>query len=262
MDEILRVKNLSISYDGDKAVNNISFNIKKGEILGIVGQSGCGKSTLISSIVNLLPKNAKIESGEINFLGKNLYDLDKKQWRNLRGKDIAIIFQNPESYLNPRKKIGDQIVQTINNHLKVDYSRAMEMGLNTLKKMNFKDPESILDLYPFQLSGGMNQRVAISMAMLLEPKLIIADEPTSALDINNQVNIVEELKKLREEFDTSILMVTHNIGCASYLCHKIMVMRKGQIEELGETTSIINESNNNYTKELLKAIPKLKEVGK
>lgn len=184
MNKLLEVKSLTVTYDGErKAINNINFSIDSNEVIAIVGESGCGKSTLIKAIINLLPKNATIEKGEILLNGKNLLTLTHEQWRSLRGNEIAVIFQNPGSYFNPLMKIGNQFVESIRVHRNISKADAIKKAKQMLLKMNLQDTERILNAYPHQLSGGMKQRVAISMSLCLEPKLILADEPTSALDV-------------------------------------------------------------------------------
>lgn len=259
MGKLLEVNSLSVVYNEERqALHNITMDIKHNEVIAIVGESGCGKSTLIKSIFNLLPKNAVVESGEILFNGQNMYELQAEQWRQLRGNDIAMIFQNPGSYMNPVMRIGRQFVESIRTHRKLSKAEAVQMAERALEKMNLQEPERIMRSYPFQLSGGMKQRVAISMALCMEPQLILADEPTSALDVVTQLKIMDEFKALQKEVQSSIIWITHNIGTAAYMADRIIVMNEGEIVEAGEKDDIIYYPKMDYTKKLLDSIPQLK----
>jgi len=259
MKNLLTVNDLNISYDGGTpALKGIDVSLGHKEILGIVGESGSGKTTLIRSLINLLPANTSINSHTMRFNGKDLGLLSKEQWRQLRGNEIAMIFQNPGSYLNPNLKIGRQFVESIRNKQPLSKKEAQEKAINTLGRMHLNDPEWIMNAYPFQLSGGMQQRVAIAMTIVMEPLLILADEPTSALDVKTQAQIVRELIALRENFDTSIIMVTHNICCSAHTADRLMVMRKGKVVECDQTTSVLKNPEQEYTRQLLAAIPILK----
>ena len=262
MTTLLEIKNLSIAYDDNiHAVNNIDMDVGHKEIIGIVGESGSGKSTLIRSLINLLPPNAAVASGTMTFNGRNLLQYNNEAWRQLRGNDMAMIFQNPGAYLNPVTKVGRQFIESIRNHRSLTKKEAAIKAIQTLKKMNLKDPEQIMGAYPFQLSGGMKQRVAIAMAIAMEPLLILADEPTSALDVKTQAQIIHELSDLRSEFDTSIIMVTHNICSAAHLADRLMVMYRGKVVEFDQTDIVINHPKNDYTRTLIDSIPNLKGNG-
>lgn len=259
MNKLLEIKSLTVKYDSEgNVVENINVDVGYREIVVIVGESGSGKTTLIRSIINLLSPSAEVVSGKIIFDGRNIREYNKEQWRNLRGNEIAMIFQNPGSYLNPIIKIGKQFIESIRNHKDISKAEAIKKAKETLEKMHFDDSDRIMNSYPFQLSGGMKQRVAIAMAMAIEPKLILADEPTSALDVITQAQIINELMELRNKFDTSIIIVTHNIGCAAYMADRIMVMNSGEIVEYDSKSEVITQPKMEYTKQLLVAIPELK----
>lgn len=259
MRKLLEVKSLTVYYPGEgNVIEDINLTIGYKEIIGIVGESGSGKTTLVRTIMNLLSPLAEIRSGEIHFEGKNIRHYNKEQWRSLRGNDMAMIFQNPGSYFNPIMRMGKQFVECIQSHKKLSKVEALDLAKETLVKMNLHETDRVMNAYPFQLSGGMKQRVAIAMALALEPKLICADEPTSALDVLTQKQIMDELMVLREHFHTSIIMVTHNMGGAAYMSDKMMVMRNGSVVEHDKTDKVMTQPSTIYTQELLAAIPHMK----
>ena len=257
MKEILKVKDLSVNNNSVKILKNISFNIKKGEILGIVGESGCGKSTLIRALIQMMNKSEEIISGEILFNERNLLSLDSKQIRKLRGNNLAVIFQNPGATLNPIRKIGKQFVQTMQSHMNINKNEALEKAANMLEKVNLKDSKCILNSYPFELSGGMKQRVTIALAMILEPEILIADEPTSALDVTVQAQVVKEMMSLRDNFQTSIIIVTHSMSVISQMVDKVAVMYSANIVEYVDKEDILRNPKHPYTKALIDAVPKM-----
>ena len=257
MKEILKVKDLSVNNNSVKILKNISFNIKKGEILGIVGESGCGKSTLIRALIQMMNKSEEIISGEILFNERNLLSLDSKQIRKLRGNNLAVIFQNPGATLNPIRKIGKQFVQTMQSHMNINKNEALEKAANMLEKVNLKDSKCILNSYHFELSGGMKQRVTIALAMILEPEILIADEPTSALDVTVQAQVVKEMMSLRDNFQTSIIIVTHSMSVISQMVDKVAVMYSGNMVEYGDKEDILRNPKHPYTKALIDAVPKM-----
>ena len=252
--EILNLKNLSVSYGDINILKDIDLSLKKGEILGIVGESGSGKSTLIKSIMGILDENASID-GEINFEGKDLASLSLKDYRKIKGKEISMIFQNPTEYFNPTRKISKQFIETIRSHNDISKQEIQKKSINTFKFLGLQDGKKIWNSYPFELSGGMNQRVAIALSIMLEPKILLADEPTSALDVTVQAQVVKELLKLRQKLNTSIILVTHNIGVASYMSDNIGVMYGGRIIEYGESEQLINNPKHPYTKILINSVP-------
>ena len=255
---MLEIKDLTIQY-GDKApvVENFSLSLKKGEIITIVGESGSGKSTVLSSILGLLPNGGKIISGDIIYNGESMLSKSLNQWRELRGTEITMISQDSGGTLNPIRKIGKQFVEYIQTHSKMSAKEAEEKAKDMFSKVNLPDPEIIMKSYPHQLSGGMKQRVGIAMALTFHPKIILADEPTSALDVITQAQIVKEIMDLRKKFDTSIIMVTHNLGVAAYISDKIIVMQNGKIVDAGNKNEVIENPKSEYTKKLLEAVPEI-----
>ena len=255
---MLEIKDLTIQY-GDKlpVVENFSLSLKKGEIITIVGESGSGKSTVLSSILGLLPNGGKIISGDIIYNGESMLNKSLNQWRELRGTEITMISQDSGGTLNPIRKIGKQFVEYIQTHSKMSAKEAEEKAKDLFSKVNLPDPEIIMKSYPHQLSGGMKQRVGIAMALTFHPKIILADEPTSALDVITQAQIVKEIMGLRKKFDTSIIMVTHNLGVAAYISDKIIVMQNGKIVDAGNKNEVIENPKSEYTKKLLEAVPEI-----
>ena len=255
---MLEIKDLTIQY-GDKApvVENFSLSLKKGEIITIVGESGSGKSTVLSSILGLLPNGGKIISGDIIYNEESMLNKSLNQWRELRGTEITMISQDSGGTLNPIRKIGKQFVEYIQTHSKMSAKEAEEKAEDMFSKVNLPDPEIIMKSYPHQLSGGMKQRVGIAMALTFHPKIILADEPTSALDVITQAQIVKEIMDLRKKFDTSIIMVTHNLGVAAYISDKIIVMQNGKIVDAGNKNEVIENPKSEYTKKLLEAVPEI-----
>lgn len=255
---MLEIKDLTIQYgDKDPVVENFSLSLKKGEIITIVGESGSGKSTVLSSILGLLPNGGKIISGDIIYNGESMLSKSLNQWRELRGTEITMISQDSGGTLNPIRKIGKQFVEYIQTHSKMSVKEAEEKAEDMFSKVNLPDPEIIMKSYPHQLSGGMKQRVGIAMALTFHPKIILADEPTSALDVITQAQIVKEIMDLRKKFDTSIIMVTHNLGVAAYISDKIIVMQNGKIVDAGNKNEVIENPKSDYTKKLLAAVPEI-----
>lgn len=252
---ILTVEDLVVVYGKKRVVYDVSFSVKRGEILVIAGESGSGKSTILKAIGGLLGKGGAIYDGQIIFDGLEITFLSDSERRKLSGEAIGFIFQNAGASFCPIRTIGEQIFEAVKAHCdwsKEDFrARAFEL----MQKINLA-PE-VLDEYPFRLSGGMAQRAGILAATILEPKLLLADEPTSALDAVTQVSVVKELLKLRERLGVSIVMVTHNIGVAWRMADKILIMRQGQAVEFGTREQIFNEPHEPYTQELIRAVPRL-----
>lgn len=246
-----------------KAVDGVSFNIAKGETMGIVGESGSGKSVTSSSIIRLLPpRTGKIVGGSIEFEGKDVLALSKKELNDFRGKDIAVIFQDPMTSLDPVFKIGKQMTEMIMAHQNVTKDEAWKRAVEALSKVGIPEPEKRMNSYPYELSGGMCQRVIIAMAVCCKPKLIIADEPTTALDVTVQAQVLELLKELQRDMDTAILLITHNLGVVWEMCDKVMVMYAGNTVEFTDTKTLYSNPRQPYTWGLLDSMPKLSDESK
>jgi peptide/nickel transport system ATP-binding protein len=260
--ELIKVENLSVLFKTEektyvKAVNNISFSIQKGETLALVGESGCGKSVTSLSIMSLLQKTSSRVEGEITFNGKNLIDLSEKEMRSIRGKDMSMIFQEPMTSLNPVHKIGKQIGEVLRLHTNLSKEEVKQETIHMLIKVGIPRAEKIINEFPHQLSGGMRQRVMIAMAMACNPSLLIADEPTTALDVTIQAQILELMNGLKKQNQTSILLITHDLGVVAEMAERVMVMYYGQIVEEGDIRSIFNHPKHPYTIGLLESIPNL-----
>ncbi len=256
---MLILKNISIAYNKDIVVDNFNMEIDNNEIVCIVGESGCGKTSILKSIIGILPDVGKVVSGDILFNNSSILNLSNSQMNELRGKEIAMVFQDAGLSINPIRKIGSQFIQYIRTHTKVSKKEAYELALLSLEKMNLQNPKHIMDSYIFNLSGGMKQRVGIAFGMSLQPKLLLLDEPTSALDVITGAAVIEEIIKLRENYDTSILLITHNIPLAVYVANKIIVMKDGSIVEANSASRIFNNPLCEYTKELIASIPNFEE---
>ncbi|TEB08390.1 Glutathione import ATP-binding protein GsiA [Pelotomaculum schinkii] len=257
---LLDVSHLSVCYKGQvPSVKDLSFHLDNGEILAVVGESGSGKSTLLHAIIGLLPDNGRIINGSIRFADQDLTSFSLRQWREIRGRRIGYIFQDAGASLNPVRKIGSQFTEYIRSHDKIGRKKAQMMESEMLRKLSLHDGQRILNSYPSQLSGGMKQRVAIAMAMIFNPDLIIADEPTSALDTVSQAQIIEELHYLKKTFGTSVILVTHNINVAARVADKIGIMLDGTLLEHDATDEVICNPKTEYAKELLRNNIKLYE---
>jgi len=221
----IEIKNLNIYFNEKtklQAVNNLSFNVKKGEIMGLVGESGCGKSLTSLSIMRLLGKNASL-SGEINFLGENILNLSKKKMGDLRGKEISMIFQEPLTALNPLHRVGKQIGEILKIHTSLSKKEIKVKTLDLMQEVNLKDLEDTYKKFPHELSGGQRQRIIIAMAIACEPKLIIADEPTTALDVSTQAQIIDLLKEINNKKHNSLLFISHDLDLVGDLCHRMRI---------------------------------------
>ena len=264
---LLEVKDLKTSFFSPrgevKAVNGVSYYVKKHEVVAVVGESGCGKSVTQMSVMQLVQSPpGKILSGEVLLEGENIlkYPANSKKMRELRGSAISMIFQEPMSSLNPVLTVGSQLTEVIRTHKKVSKKEAWTLGVEALEAVGIPDPERRMSSYPFEMSGGMRQRVMIAIAVACRSKLIIADEPTTALDVTTQAQVMELLMSLVEKMDTSIIIVTHNLGLVSRYADRIFVMYAGRIVESGTTEDILTNPQHPYTKGLLKSVPRLDKV--
>lgn len=255
---VLAMDNVEISYSNRPYVRDISFQVKEGEILGIVGESGSGKSTLIKAAMGLLGSTGAVTKGSIYYKGENIIDYNPQELQSIRGYEMGMIFQNSESALCPVRTIGEQLYECMSQHKRITREEARSKGLELLYKLNFEDGDRILKSYPFELSGGMNQRVGIMMAMILKPSLLFADEPTSALDVTIQLQVVKEMMKMRDTYGTTIVIVSHNIGVISYMADRVVVMKEGKVVECGNKDQIIFHPQEEYTKNLIKAVPRIR----
>jgi len=257
---VLEIENLRTSFvqAGKKltVIEGVSLTVKPGETVGLVGESGCGKSVTSLSIMRLLGRNAVIE-GSIRFQEKELLALTEKEMESIRGNQIAMIFQEPMTALNPLHTIGKQVGEPLRRHFRVSRKEARERAIQLLREVGIPRAEEVISDYPHQLSGGMRQRAMIAMAMACRPQLLIADEPTTALDVTIQAQILELMKKLRQERGTSILLITHDLGVVAEMCHRVIVMYAGQIVEQGDVGELFAEPKHPYTQGLLRSIPSL-----
>ena len=261
-EKLLEVKGLKTDFLSEGAprriVDDISFYIDKGEVLGVVGESGSGKSVTAKSILRLIPSPpGQIVGGEILFESTDILKLDIKDLRHIRGNDISMIFQEPMSSLNPVFTCGDQIIEAITLHQKLDNKTARERAIEMLKKVGIQMPEERVDCYPHELSGGMRQRVMIAMALSCTPKLLIADEPTTALDPTIQAQILELIRNVQQELGMSVMYITHDLGVVAETCDRVMVMYAGRIVEKAAVKDLFRHPAHPYTQGLLKAVPRL-----
>ena len=258
MAEILKYEQVDISYNGVKVIKDVSFTVDEGEILGIVGESGSGKSTLIKAAMGLLGNTGLVTRGDIWYKGKNLPDLSAGEIRKLNGPELGMIFQYAGSSFCPIRTVGSQLYESMTEHESVSKAEFRRRASELLEKIGFENAQRILDSYPFELSGGMQQRVGIAAAMLLNPSVLLADEPTSALVVSVQKQVVEEMLLVRRTFGTSIVLVTHNIGVIAAMADKVLVMKDGEMVEYGETQQVLNDPKEAYTRTLMSAVPRLR----
>ncbi len=260
---LLDIKNLRVSFftpAGEvKALNNVSLKMEEGEVLGIVGESGSGKSVTAYSLMGLIPHPGRIIGGTIEFNGHRIHEMIEVELRQIRGNEVSIIFQDPMTSLNPVYTIGNQIMEVILLHTNKTKKEAYERAVELLTLVGINEPKKRMKQYPHELSGGMRQRVMIAIALACEPKLLIADEPTTALDVTIQAQILELMMELKQKIGMSIIMITHDLGIVANMCRKIAVMYAGKVVEYGTTDEIFYNPRHEYTKGLLRSIPRLTE---
>lgn len=264
-ENILSVVDLNTSFQTDRgevmAVNGVSFNLDRGKILGIVGESGSGKSVTAYSIMQILEKNGSIKKGQVLYKGQDITQFSEKQMREFRGKCCSIIFQDPMTSLNPVFTIGNQLKEAIELHTERKGKVAMDRAIEMLTLVGVNEPEKRVKQYPYELSGGMRQRVMIAMALACEPDILIADEPTTALDVTIQAQILELMQSLQKKLGMAIIMVTHDLGVIADMCDEIIVMYGGRVCERGTAEDIFYRPSHEYTKGLLKSIPSVDKMG-
>ena len=262
MQRLLDIENLRTTFDIHvgkvQAVRGVNLHVDEGETVGVVGESGCGKSVSMLSVLHLLPDYAKISADKMIFDGTDLTRLTPKMFRKISGDQIGMIFQDCGASLSPTRTIGEQIIESMAAHRKVDVAEAKRAALELFEKLHFQDGERIWDSYPFELSGGMNQRAGIAIAMLMNPAVLLADEPTSALDMAVQRQVVEEMLHVRETFGTAIIIVTHDIGVVSAMADSIVVLSNGRVMEYAAAKDVLENPQNDYTIKLLSAVPRLR----
>ncbi len=254
----LKINNLSVDYQMRKetvyAAKNVNIEVNKGEILGLVGESGSGKSTVGNAIINLIDEPGKVSCGSVILGDLNIHENSKNIFK-YRGNKIGLIFQDPQTSLNPILTVGEQLIETIHTHLKLSKDDAKNKSINLLKEVGIKDAEKRFDDYPHQFSGGMRQRVVISLALCCEPELLIADEPTTALDVSIQSQILDLIKKLTKERNLAVILITHDMGVIAETTDRVAVMKSGDLVEIGITKEILINPQKNYTKSLVSSVP-------
>lgn len=256
-EEILFVTNLHIAYQGMPAVMDVNFTLERGQVLCIVGESGSGKTTIIRALMGLLPVGGEVTGGTIRFNGRDLSTLSKSEWRSLRGKEMAMIFQDSGSALDPIQQIGIQFRELFQSHLTMTDADCDQKAIELLQSVSLPHAAHMLHRYPHELSGGQRQRVGIAMAMALDPILLIGDEPTSALDVTTQSQVIMTMLEKAKELNSAIVMVTHNLGVAAYMADYILVMQDGRVVDKGTPEDILEHPKHPYTKQLKAAVPTL-----
>ncbi|MBI3241108.1 MAG: ABC transporter ATP-binding protein [Chloroflexi bacterium] len=258
---VIKVENLAIAYEtraGDvNAVRDVSFEIHRGETLGLVGESGCGKSTVAYGLVNYLGRNGKIVKGDIHFQGQSLVGRSAEELRKLRGDQISMVYQDPMTSLNPVLRIGEQMTEVLTVHRGISHAEAYERCLKMLERVYMPDPRKVMDRYPHQVSGGQQQRVVIAMALLNNPALLVMDEPTTALDVTVEAAVLDLIADLRRDFDTAILFISHNLGVVARVCERVGVMYAGELVEMSAVREIFTSPKHPYTQGLIRCLPKI-----
>jgi len=256
---LLEVRNLRVDFPTRRgtliAVDDVSFEIKAGEVLGVVGESGAGKSLTGAAIIGLLEPPGRISGGEVRLAGKRIDNLAQEQIRQIRGREIGMVFQDPLTSLNPLFRVGEQLIETLQTHADLDEKSARKQAIDWLAEVGIPSPEVRIDQYPHQFSGGMRQRVVIALALCANPKLIIADEPTTALDVSIQAQIISVLKRLCREHGTAVMLITHDMGVIAETADRVAVMYAGRLVEIGEARKVIQNAKHPYTLGLMGSIP-------
>lgn len=254
---MLKIDHMTVAYKNVPTVLDFSMDMKPGQIIALVGESGSGKTTVIRAVMGLLPAAGKVTEGDIVFDGKSLLSYGPEQWRTFRGREISMIFQDSGAMMNPTRRVGSVFVEYLRTHEKISKKEAWKKGAAMLERMRLPDGDHVMRSYPFQLSGGMRQRVGIAMGMTYQPRLLLADEPTSALDVTTQAQIVRQMLDLRGTYRTGILLVTHNLGVAAYMADKILVMKEGCIVEAGSREQVLYRPSHAYTRALIDSVPSM-----
>ncbi len=254
------MKDLSLSFDTDvgvaKVLDRVTFTIAEGEVFGLVGETGCGKTVTALTVLRLLPSNARVDTGSVKFLGEELLSKPDAEMEQLRGTKMSMVFQDPATSLNPVFTVGEQITRVVRTHEHLEKEDAAKRAIELFKRVGLPDPENVLRSYPHELSGGMQQRVMISMALACKPKLLIADEPTTAVDVTIQAQILDLLMELQREYRLSVLLITHNLGIVAETCQRVGVMYAGTLAELASTRDLFRDPLHPYTQRLLQSLPR------
>lgn len=263
-ESILQIENLHVhtktSQGTTPLIQEVAFEVGRGQIVGLIGESGCGKTVTSMSILNMLDRKTTEVTGSITLQGRELIGVSEKNMRSIRGKEISYIMQNPMNSFTPVWTIGHQLIETIRRHTSVSKRQARAQAIDALKQMNLPQPDQLLNKYPFELSGGMLQRVMIAMAACMHPPLIIADEPTTALDVHNQKLVLQHLNQIRHDYGTAILLITHDLGVIAEMADQVVVMRQGEMVEKAEVLALFENPKHDYTKKLLAARPSIPAV--
>ncbi|WP_346802324.1 ABC transporter ATP-binding protein [Bacillus pumilus] len=263
-ESILQIENLHVQtktpYGTTSLIQDVSFEVGRGQIVGLIGESGCGKTVTSMSILHMLDRKTTDVTGSITLQGRELIGLSERDMRSIRGKDISYIMQNPMNSFTPVWTIGHQLIETIRRHTAVSKRQAKAKAVDALAQMNLPQPDKLLNKYPFELSGGMLQRVMIAMAACMHPPLLIADEPTTALDVHTQKLVLEHLNQIRHDYGTAILLITHDLGVIAEMADQVVVMRQGEMVEKAEVLELFENPKHDYTKKLLAARPSIPAV--
>ncbi len=255
---LLEYERLSVSLGGNPVLSDVSLSLRRGEILCVVGESGSGKSTLLNAALHLLGPTGLVTGGSVRFCGEDVYHMAEGQLRDLRGPGVGMIHQDCLASFCPIRRIGDQIHEALAAHGSTSRAASLRLAGDMLARLNFPDPQRVLSSYPFELSGGMGQRVGIALCLLMSPQAVLADEPTSALDVVSQKRVVDELLRVREDFGLGMVVVTHNMGVARAMADRVLVLKDGRVVECGRAPEVLDRPRTAYTRALLDAAPRLR----